>query len=105
MTANKNLPKAEMTADSSEVVEFMILFKRLKDWSDDDPGALHELASKDESVKDLCSALMRVVERLQFNSKNDRELFTAPVDPKFITSWRNFEQRFLPVLYGRECEL
>jgi Domain of unknown function (DUF4145) len=97
MIANKNLPrKLVANKDSSEVVEFMILFNRLKDWSDDDPGALHELPSKDESVIGLCSALVKVVRRLQFNS--DRELFTAPVDPKFIASWRDFERRFEPVL-------
>jgi hypothetical protein len=76
----------------------MVLFNRLKDWSDDDPGALLELGRKDESVEALCSSLARVVHQLQFNSVSDRELFAAPVDTKFIASWRDFEHRFEPVL-------
>lgn len=68
--------------------------KKLKDWSDDDPGALPELANKDESIKDLCVALLEAAQRLRMTKRNDRKLFTAPVDPKFIIAWRDFEERF-----------
>ncbi len=35
---------------------------------------------------------------LQKNERSDRELFTTPVDSKFISTWRNFEKRFAPAL-------
>jgi hypothetical protein len=98
MTANRDSPEVVhgMTAnkDSSEVVKFMLLFKKLKNWSDDDPGALPGLANKDESIKDLCAALLEAAQRLRMTERNDRKLFTAPVDPKFIIAWRDFEERF-----------
>ena len=37
--------------DTPEVVKFMALFAKLKDWSDDDPEGLSEFAASDESVK------------------------------------------------------
>jgi hypothetical protein len=87
-----------MNKDSPEVVKFMLLFQKLKDWSDDDPESLPELASKDESIKDLCLDLLGAAGNLQRNERGDRELFTAPVDSKFITTWRDFEDRFERVL-------
>jgi hypothetical protein len=89
MTANKESP---------EVVEFMLLFQRLKDWSDNEPEALPELASTDESIKDLCLKLLEAAGSLQRNERGDRDLFTAPVDSKFISTWRDFEERFADVL-------
>src|SRR4051812_12209329 len=81
-------------SNSPEVITFMQLFQRLKDWSDDDPESLPELASKDESIKDLCLDLLRAAGKLQRNERGNRELFTSPVDPKFVTVWREFERRF-----------
>lgn len=43
--------------DSPEVVEFMGLFSRLRDWSDDDPEGLFDFAAGDESVRELCIKL------------------------------------------------
>ncbi len=40
--------------DSDEVKIFLTLFARLKEWSDDAPHDLVELANRDSSVKDLC---------------------------------------------------
>jgi hypothetical protein len=103
MTANKDSPEVSRRIaaikDSPEVAEFMRLFQKLKDWSDDDPQALLELATTDELIKDLCSALNGAVQRLQLDRRKNLELFTAPVDSKFITAWRDFEERFEPVLY------
>ncbi len=39
-----------MNKDLSKVVDFMRLFGKLKDWSDDDPDSLPDLASTDESI-------------------------------------------------------
>jgi hypothetical protein len=41
--------------DSAEVVKFMTLFARLKDWCDDEPEQLADQAGADASVKVLCN--------------------------------------------------
>lgn len=40
---------------SAEVVEFMTLFARLKDWCDEEPEQLADQAAADASVKILCN--------------------------------------------------
>jgi hypothetical protein len=45
--------------DSAEVVEFLTLFAKLKDWIDDDAEILPALASTDESFKALCLELLK----------------------------------------------
>lgn len=80
--------------DSSEVVEFMTLFGRLKYWSDDSPQDLLELAKADASVKDLCVQLARAEQFLKMNERRARELFAAPVDPGFVAAWRDYEDRY-----------
>jgi hypothetical protein len=87
-----------MNKDSPEVVNFMRLFAKLKDWSDDDPDGLPEVANSDESIKDLCLELLRAAGSLQKTERSDPALFTAPVDSKFISTWRDFEERFADVL-------
>jgi|ERR1022692_943280 hypothetical protein len=89
MTANK---------DSPEVAKFLSLFGKLKDWSEDDPKSLPDLASKDESIKDLCLELLLAAGSIQKNERSDRKLFIAPVDSKFVSAWRDFEERYAHVL-------
>lgn len=80
--------------DTPEVVEFMALFAKLKDWSDDDPEGLSDLAASDESVKDLCTKLSFAAHFLRMNERRARVLFAAPVDPAFLASWRDYEERY-----------
>jgi hypothetical protein len=37
---------------------------------------------------------LKAAGNLQRNERGNRELFTSPVDPKFVTVWREFERRF-----------
>lgn len=83
---------ASVSKDSPEVIEFMRLFSRLKDWSDDNPDNLFDLAKTDTSIKNLCECLFWVCYVIKYNERNQRELFTGPVDPKFLDSWRNYEE-------------
>ena len=87
-----------MNKDSPEVAKFMRLFAKLKDWSEDDPNSLPDLANTDEAIKTLCLELLKAAGILQKNERGDRELFTAPVDSKFISTWRDFEERFADAL-------
>lgn len=86
--------------DSPEVVKFMTLFARLKHWSDDAPEDLAELAANDSSVKDLCTQLSFAARFLKMNERRARALFAAPVDPAFISAWRDYEQRYEAVMAG-----
>ena len=45
--------------DSGEIVVFMTLFQKLRDWIDDDPEGLYEFAATDDSVAELQSDAMR----------------------------------------------
>jgi hypothetical protein len=86
--------------DSGEVVKFMTLFARLKDWSDDAPEDLAELAASDSSVKDLCIELSFAAHFLKMNERRARALFAAPVDPAFLSAWRDYEERYESVVSG-----
>lgn len=86
--------------DSPEVVEFMALFARLKDWSDDDPAGLFEFAASDQSVKELCIKLSFASHFLKMNERRARVLFAAPVDPAFMVAWRDYEERYESIVSG-----
>lgn len=86
--------------DSPEVIEFMVLFARLKDWIDDEPNNLRNLYKEDESVMELCVRLSLAAGFLRMNERRYRELFSAPVDSKFRNEWRDYEKRYEPMLCG-----
>jgi hypothetical protein len=79
--------------DTKQVLEFMNFFQKLREWVDDEPEGLEELAQRDESVNQICLDLYKSALWLKL-AEESRYRFTAPVNPKFITAWRNFEDRF-----------
>jgi hypothetical protein len=91
MTANK---------DSIEVSNFMALFAKVKDWSDDDPAGLLNLAQDDESVAKLCDRLFEAAIKLKKGERQARQLFASPTDPTFAAAWRDYEKRFHAVIAG-----
>ncbi len=93
---------SESGKDSTEVVEFMTLFKRLKYWCDDAPEELADLAATDASVKGLCNILYAVAQDLHEVEIYQPATFTAPVAPDFIDSWRDYEQRYERALFRIE---
>lgn len=84
--------------DSAEVVKFLTLYSRIKDWCDDEPDAVFQLAIADKRFKDLCMQVLGAAERLHASEQRHRHLFAAPVDPKFLSAWRDFEARYEDVL-------
>ena len=80
--------------DSPELIKFMALFKKLRDWIDDDPDGLIELAADDEVLKKLCVELCLAAVVLSITEKRERKLFSAPVDPKYVVAWREYETRY-----------
>lgn len=80
--------------DSPEVVEFQMLFARLKVWSENDPDNVTKVANVDKEIETLCLNLLKAAGSIQKHERLHRDLFTGPVDPKFILEWRDFEERF-----------
>ena len=60
--------------------------------------AIFQLAIEDKEFNRLCIELLRAAERLYASERGHRRLFTAPVDPKFLSAWRDFEARYEHIL-------
>jgi hypothetical protein len=84
--------------DSPEIVKFRRLFARVRDWSDNDPVYIRGIALEDDGFFQLALDVLRVAGSIKQSEKSNRDLFTDPVDPKFISEWRDFEERFAGAL-------
>jgi hypothetical protein len=84
--------------DSAEVVEFMTLFARLKEYCDDTPEDVVELAKKDDSVSKIASSLLWAGHFLRESERQRRTLFSAPVNPGFQKARRDYEARYEGVM-------
>lgn len=84
--------------DTPEVAEFMMLFARLKDWVDDEPSNLEEMAFEDAGVRSLCLSLSLAAGQLKRSEKQQRTMFAEPVNPSFIAMWRDYEQRYSDIV-------
>jgi hypothetical protein len=51
-------------------------------------------------VKDLCTRLSFAAHLLKMNERRARALFAAPVDPTFLSAWRDYEERYEFVVSG-----
>ena len=80
--------------NSPEVVALLAKFNKLKEWSDDRPDELIDLAVNDISVKDLCVEVLEAASIFQQDELREHEPFVAPVDPKFQKAWRDYEDRY-----------
>jgi len=74
------------------------VYTRLKDWCDDEPDAILQLAITDKQFKGLCRQLLGAAQRLHASERRHRRLFATPVDPKFLAAWRDFEARYEHIL-------
>ena len=86
--------------DSSEAVEFMTLFAKVKEWCDDDPGVVERMAADDEGFCGICGKLNQVVVHLQMAERRTRSMFALPVDPAFLEAWRDFGERYASAMAG-----
>ena len=84
--------------DSAEVVKFMSLFAQLKDYCDDVPEEISNLAATDPAVKYHCDQLYYAAQLLQMNETLARPFFAAPVDTVFRAAWRDYEERYETVV-------
>jgi len=80
--------------DSPEVINFMMLFQKLRGCIDDRPEELEKLAKDNESIRQLCIDLECATFPILINERRRRRLFASPVDPKFIKAWRDYEEQY-----------
>jgi hypothetical protein len=80
--------------DSPEVINFQSLFARIKESCDDEPETLFELARQDDGTRRLAVKLFWAAWSLKAAEGRERNLFTSPVDPKFLATWRDYEKRY-----------
>ena len=86
--------------DDQAVILFMAAYRKLRDMVDDDPAGLEELAADDEPLKALCLEVYNATLSLSVAERSHRNQFAAPVDPRFIEAWRDYEERFSHPLGG-----
>jgi hypothetical protein len=86
-------------AKDDEVVDrFMMLYARLRDWTDEDPDHVVNLSAEDPDFAALCRAVWNSASELTKAERRERRLFTAPVDPNFVKAWRDYERRYSHVV-------
>jgi hypothetical protein len=91
---------ASEAKDHEHVARFLSLYANLRDMSDDDAVHVQELAKGDEGFRKVCLDLSWVAGLLRTAERDQWPLYAAPVDPKFVSAWRDFEERFGSVLAG-----
>jgi hypothetical protein len=84
--------------DDPDVTKFLILFERLRTVIDDDPVGLEELATTDDKLRTLCIDLGDIALRL--SRAEDEAGFIAPVNPKYISAWRDYGDRYSSAIAG-----
>ena len=89
---------ANKAKDHEYVVRFLRLYDKLRDMCDDNPAHVEELAREDEGFKKICRDLSSLAAWFSVAERSQRSLYAAPVDPKFVGTWRDFEERFSSVL-------
>jgi hypothetical protein len=86
--------------DHEYVIRFLSLYAKLREMCDDDPAHVEVLARGDDGFRKICLDLSWVESSLSIAERSQRSLYAAPVDPKFVSAWRDFEERFSSVVAG-----
>lgn len=84
--------------DSDEVITFMALFQKLRDRIGDNPDILKELGRDDEDIQTICADIRSATFHLNIGPGDQRGQYTAPVDPKFIEAYREYETRYYQII-------
>lgn len=72
----------------------MTMFEKLRSLVGDDPDEVIPLSREDKSVQKLCNDLFLEEFFLRDSERTERQLFSAPVNKKFIQVWRDYEDRY-----------
>ena len=83
-----------MATEAGPFHRFMIVFERLKDWSDDDPNTLLGFAQADTSIKDLILEVSNLAATIKDKQQRSKEAFSQNSNPKFVQLFREYEERY-----------
>lgn len=84
---------------SDELVQnFLIEKKKLKEWCDNDPAHVEDMAATDQEFRTLCSNLSWKAGGLLTAQRHSDGGLIAPVDANFISEWRDYEDRWAHVV-------
>lgn len=81
-----------------DVVAFLAVFRQLQDLIDDDPEDLATMATDDPTLTALCLKVRNAARPLEFAEDRERELFSAPVDLRFVEAWRRYQDAYISPL-------
>lgn len=87
-------------AKSTEVEEFMSLYAKVREYSDDDPDCVEQTAASDDEFGEICFKLSTLVLDLGRAMEEYPDRFVSPVGKDFIKSWRDYEQRYAAPIAG-----
>src|SRR5690242_16323745 len=79
---------------SPEVSRFMAAYQKLRSIVGENANCVVDLAEGDAGVADLCNNLDSAAIPFRHCHLSREPLFAAPVDPKFIAAWRDYEQKW-----------
>lgn len=81
-----------------DVERFLRLYRRVRDWTKDDPALVRSTARDDEEFQELCLDLESVESRLRQAEDFSRHRFAKTVGVGFISAWRDCEKRYSKAL-------
>ena len=81
-----------------DVEGFLVLYRKLVSYCDDEPSHLIEMAQEDSSTEKLCHDLWFLAHSLERAEDPSAVRYAKTVDPAFIKAWRSYQDRFSPIL-------
>jgi hypothetical protein len=79
---------------SNEQREFCDLFKKLKDWCDDDPAGLPEYAQQDTSIGELCTSLHEAYIKCTRNDEREPKIVYSDLPSDLVKLLREYSTRY-----------
>jgi hypothetical protein len=77
-----------------DVEQFLILFAKIREMTDDDPEHVVSTARTDHIFRKICDRLWWCFFQLTQAEQGSRELYATTVDPQFISAWRDYNSRY-----------
>jgi hypothetical protein len=80
--------------DDPDVIMFMARFHALHDLIGDNVDSLYLCAGEEAPLKEACLLLFEAGALLSAKERGHPQLFEAPVNPAFVSAWREYQERF-----------
>lgn len=87
------------------VAQFLTLYLDVRGTINDEPDEIERFANTDKPFKEICLRLRTSAQLLGEFEKHARRAFAAPVDPNFLTAWRDYQERYaVPIDAVYHCD-